>query len=238
MAWMAMAAMAATGAMALARRQPVSMAAMVARAALVAARCPAMAAMAAMAALAVMVLPEKALLWEAGPLDLTRQMEATAALVVRVVAPSQVSPVPVASAVQRAMVALAAMEVPARMLPTASRRRPVETVVMVAVVVWVVSAAAAAARVLLVPTAAVVTEVSAARPELPATAVMEARAMRRTSMVRWEALVGMLESQELVARVVLPESVGPLVWLGSAVRPEALRHPAATAATAAMELPA
>jgi hypothetical protein len=173
-----------------------------------------MAASAAMAALAVTAFPEKALLRGAEPMDLQLQMEATAVLVARVVAPSQAPPVPVASAVPRALVAMAAMELRERPPPTESRRRPVGTVVMVAVAVRVVSAGSAAAGDLLASTAAVVTGVSAARPELPAMAVMGARVMLRTPMVRWEALVGILEPQELAAMVAWPESAGLAAWMG------------------------
>jgi hypothetical protein len=56
-------------------------------------------------------------------------------------------------------------------------------------------------------------------------AVMGARVILRIPMVLPEVMAGILEPQELVVRVVLPESVGLQVRLGSAARPDPTRHP-------------
>lgn len=234
--WIAMVVTAATGAMVSARRQLASMAVMVARAASAAPRRLAMAVLVAMAALAVTVLPEIAVFRGPGPMDLLGQMGVTAVLVARVAAPSRASLAAVALAAQRAMVDSVAMVVLEQPPPVGIRRKPVATEVMEAAAGWVAQAARAAALALWAPTATVAMEVPVARPELPAMAVMAAQVMRRTPMVRWEALVVILEPQELAAKVVLPESVGLQVRLVSTARAEPQQHPEATAAMAAMDM--
>jgi hypothetical protein len=126
----------------------------------------------------------------------------------------------VALAAQRAQVATVEMVVLEQPLPVEIRRRPAATEDRVAAAGWVAQAARAAARSLLAPTAAVAMEVPAARPELPATAVMVARVILQTPMVQPGVMVVIPEQQELVAWVVLPEAVELQVCLGLTARPE------------------
>lgn len=154
----------------------------------------------------------------------------------RVVRPSRAMQAMVASAAQRAQVDSVAVVVLVRTPAVEVQRRPVASEVMVAAAGWVAQAARAAALALWAPAATVAMEVPAARPELPAMAVMGARVILRTPMVQPEVMAGILEPQELVVRVVLPELVELQVRLGSAARTDPTRHSAVMAATAAMDL--
>ena len=160
----------------------------------------------------------------------------TAVRVVRVVRPSRAMQAMVASAAQRALVDSVAMVVLVRTPAVEVQRKPVATEVMVAAAGWVAQAARAAALALWAPTATVAMEVPAARPELPVTVVMGARVILRTPMVQPEVMAGILEPQQLVVRVVLPELVELQVRLGSAARPDPTLHPEVMGATAAMDL--
>lgn len=146
----------------------------------------------------------------------------------RVVRPSRAMQATVASAAQRAQEDSVAMVVLVRTPPVAKRvvrRWPAATADRVAAAGWVAQVDRAAARSPRALTAAVAMGVPAARPELPAMAVMGARVMLRTLMVQPEVMAGILEPQELVVRVVLPESVELQVRQGSAARPDPTRHP-------------
>ena len=151
---------------------------------------------------------------------------ATEVPAVRVVQPSRAMPATVASAAQRAQVDSVAMVVLVRTPPVEVQRWLAATADRVAAAGWVAQVDRAAARSPRAPTAMVAMEVPAARPELPATVVMGARVILQTQKVQPEVMAGILEPQELVVRVVLPESVELQVRLGSAARPDPTRHSA------------